>query len=85
MVYLKHWHNLILVFDTSHPNIDESIFENVMWTDFYEDAVEAIPPNAPPLKGGMVDLCMFVDSDYDGNKWTRRSRPRFMIYMTSIH
>ena len=34
-----------------------------------------------------VDLYMFVDSNHAGDKQTRRSRTRFMIYMntSSIH
>ena len=28
-----------------------------------------------------MDLCMFIDNNYAGNKWTRRPRTRFMIYM----
>ena len=43
--------------------------------------MEAIPPNAPPPRGKVVDLHMFVDSDHAGNKWTRRSRTGFMVYM----
>ena len=43
--------------------------------------MEAIPPNAPLLRGKEVDLHMFVDSNHAGNKQTRRSRTRFMFYM----
>ena len=43
--------------------------------------MEAIPPNAPPLRGKEVDLHMFVDSYHAGNNQTRRSSSRFMVYM----
>ena len=46
-----------------------------------EGAEEDIPTNAPLARGKEVDLCMFVDSNYDGDKWTRRFMTRFMIYL----
>ena len=43
--------------------------------------MEAIPPNTQPPRGKEVDLHVFIDSNHVGDKWTRRSRTRFMIYM----
>ena len=43
-------------------------------------AVEAIPTNALLPRGEEVYLCMFVNSDHAGNKQTRISRTRFIIY-----
>ena len=37
--------------------------------------------DVPPLRGKEVDLCIFVDSNYAGNKKARRSRTRFVKYM----
>jgi hypothetical protein len=37
---------------------------------------EAIPPED-------VDLCMMVDSDHTGEKWTQRSRTGFIIFCNS--
>jgi hypothetical protein len=31
---------------------------------------EAIPPNAPPLRGKDVDLHIFINSDHAGDKLT---------------
>ena len=42
--------------------------------------MEGIPPNALPMKGQVVDLLVFVDSDH-GDKQTKRSRTGFMIYL----
>ena len=61
--------------------MDHSNFLECDWTDFYEGAVEAIPHDAPPPKETEVDLHMFIDSNYSGNKQTRRSRTGFMIHM----
>ena len=81
MGYLKVRHNSRLMFDPSYPDIDHSNFQEYDWTDFYECAVEAITPNAPLLTGNQVDLHMLIDSNHAGNKWTRRTRTRFMIHM----
>jgi hypothetical protein len=41
---------------------------------------EAIPPNMPPPLAKDVDHCMMVDSDHAGEKKTRHSRTRFIIF-----
>ena len=82
MGYLKLRHNSRLTFDCSYPDVDHSNFWDCHWTDFDEGAVEAIPPNAPLLRGNEVDLCMFIDSNHDGNKRTRKSRTRFIIFIS---
>jgi hypothetical protein len=56
-------------------------FKECDWKHFYDDAQEAIPPNAPAPRGKDVDLRMFVDSDHAGDKLTRRSRTGFVIYL----
>jgi hypothetical protein len=40
-----------------------------------------IPSNAPVSHGKEVDLRLFVDSDRAGEKFTRRSRTGFVIYL----
>ena len=45
--YLKLRHNSRLAFDPSYPTMNHSNFWDCDWTDFFEGAVEAIPPNAP--------------------------------------
>ena len=62
-------------------HIDHSNFWECDWREFFEGAVEAIPLNSPPPRENKVDLHMFVDSDHAGNKWTKRSRTSFMVYM----
>ena len=84
MGYLKLRHNSISIFDSLYLNIDHSIFQECDWMDFYEGAVAAIPPNAPPPRGKEVDQIMFVDSNHAGDKWTRRYRTWFMIYMNVL-
>ena len=80
MAYLKQKHNSRLVFDPTYPKIDESIFTDYDWKYFYGDAKEAIPPNSPAPCGKGVDLRAKVDSDYAGDKVTRRSRTGYSIF-----
>ena len=68
MGYLKLRHNSRLVFNHSYPNIDNSNFCDCDWTDFYEGAVEAIPSHTPRPRGKEVNPCMFIDSNYAGDK-----------------
>ena len=55
MSYLKLRHNSRLIFDPSYPDIDHSNFGVCNWTDFHKGVVDAIPPNAPPPRGKVVD------------------------------
>ena len=55
MGYLKLRHNSRLAFDSFYLDIDHSYFWEYDWTNFYEGAVEAIPPNVLSLRGKEVD------------------------------
>ena len=46
--------------------------------------IKAIPPNMPKPLGKEVDLHMFVDSNHTGDKQTRKSRTRFLIYCNMV-
>ena len=81
--YLRQKYNSRLALDPTYPNIDMSDFKECDWKQFYGEAKEAIPPNAPESRGKDVDLRMFIDSDHAGDKVTRRSRTGFMIYMNT--
>ena len=62
--YLKGHHNARMVFDPTYPATYMSTFQEHDLCDFYGDAKEAIPPNAPEPRGKEVDLRIFVDSDH---------------------
>jgi hypothetical protein len=47
----------------------------------YGDVKEMVPSDAPVPPGKEVELCLFVDSDHDGEQFTRRSRTWFVIYL----
>jgi hypothetical protein len=65
--YIKCHENSKLVFDPNPQVWDETQFVKYDWKEFYGDAVEAIPPNAPPPRGNPVQLNIFVDADHAGN------------------
>jgi hypothetical protein len=71
MAYLWNKHNSRLVFDPSYPDIDQMDFKQCDWKEFYGDAVESIPPDAPESLGKDVDIRMMVDSDHAGDKLTQ--------------
>jgi hypothetical protein len=81
--FLKNKHNSTMVFDPSYPEIDEGVFVNCDWKDYYPGAKEQISPNAPEPRGKEVDLRMYVDSDHAGDQTTRRSRTGYIIYVNS--
>ncbi len=82
--YLKHKHNSRMVFDPTYPEIDLTSFKECDWKNFYGDTKEAIPPNAPKPLGKEVDLRLFVDSDYAGDKRTRRLRTGYFIFLNMV-
>jgi hypothetical protein len=60
--------------------VDEEHFLPVDWSEFYRDAMEAIPPNAPEPRGNAVIVSCFVDADHAGNRVTRRSHTGILIF-----
>jgi hypothetical protein len=79
--YLKAHDRSRLVLDASRPHVDESRFIKQDWTDFYRDAEEPIPPNAPEPRGKSVILSCFVDANHAGDKITRRSHSGIIIFV----
>jgi hypothetical protein len=65
--YLKAHSRSRIVLDPIEPTINEQAFIQADWSDFYRDAKEAIPPNAPEPRGNRVVISCFVDADHAGN------------------
>ena len=79
--FLKQHDRSPIVMDASLPLVDESRFHKADWTEFYHDALEAIPPNAPEPRGNGVIMPCFCDADHAGNKVTRRSQTGIIIFV----
>jgi hypothetical protein len=78
--FLKAHHCSRILLDDTVPSIDHKRFPIVDWKEFYPDAVEAIPPNAPEPLGNPVTLSCFIDADHAGNQVTRRSHTGVIIF-----
>ena len=70
--------------DLTYPHIDDDLFPVMDWKEFYSEVTEPIPPNTPKSLSKPVDVFMFVDSDYSGDKQTRRSHSGFLIYVNTV-
>jgi hypothetical protein len=79
--YLKRNKRASLVFDESRVDWNEASFQTHDWTDFYADAKELLPPNAPAPRGNAVQINCFVDADHAGNRLTRRSQTGVLIFL----
>mmetsp|Transcript_37601 Transcript_37601/g.53010 ORF Transcript_37601/g.53010 Transcript_37601/m.53010 type:complete len:1380 (-) Transcript_37601:246-4385(-) len=79
--YLDDRHNSRMVFDPTYPTVNKDEFQTCDWKEFYGDVKETIPINAPEPRGKDVDLRLFVDADFAGDKINRRSRTGFIAYI----
>ena len=70
--YLKHHENSNMVFDPNYVTCDANAFPQHDWSEFYKDAKEQVPSNAPEPRGHSVQINGFVDADHAGNRITRR-------------
>ena len=59
-------------FNPTYPDIDMDIFKEFDWKIFNCVVDEAIPRNAPGFCGKEVDLRNYLNSNYAGEKKTRR-------------
>jgi hypothetical protein len=77
--WLKKHSRSRVEFDDGYVNW-ENKFTDADWSEFYPDAVEPIPSNAPEARGPEVHVNCFVDADHAGNRITRRSHTGVLIY-----
>ncbi len=70
-----------MVFDSEYINWCEDDFPIQDWSDFYPDAAEDIPSNAPEPRGMAVQINAFIDASHARNKVTRHSHTGILIYL----
>ncbi len=80
-VYLKDHDKSTMVCDDAEINWNDSDFPHLDWEDFYKDAKEAIPPNAPEPRGATVQINAFVDANHARNRLNQRSHTGILIYL----
>ena len=88
--YFLHSHNCMdLIYDPTKIQVvqttilpyERAEFKSKLMKDLYPDAIDYLPPNAPPSLGESVQINAFVDADLAGEQTTRRSQTGIIIYM----
>ena len=79
--YLKRYNRSSMVFDDTEPMFEESRFQKCDWSEYYPGACEAVPPDAPEVRGESVSMSCFVDADHAGCRVTRRSHTGVLIFV----
>ena len=86
--YLDIHRENFLSFDPTRLNLEEPLditqsneFKAKEMRDFYPDAEESLPANAPQPRGEPVQLNVFVDADHAGNQVTRRSHTGIILFL----
>jgi hypothetical protein len=79
--YLKKYDRSTMIFNDTTLNIDESKFPVAEWSEFYRDAKEEIPSNAPEPQGKEVHMYCFCDADHAGDKLMRHSQTGIIIFL----
>ena len=70
-----------VVFDSSLPEVEESRFKSVNWSEIYGDMKEELPSNMPKPRGNPVVISMFCDAAFAVNIITRRSQTGILIFI----
>jgi hypothetical protein len=79
--YLKQYNQSSLVLDWTEPSLDEKMFKECDWKEYYPGATEAIPDNMPEPCGKPVLTTCFVDADHAGCRLTRHSHSGVFIFV----
>lgn len=82
--YLKHARSGQILIDPAHPTLEGSPVASYNWTEFYPDATEEIPPDAPPPKGFPVSTTCYVDADHAHDTVTRRSVSGILLFLNGM-
>ncbi|MGH7955039.1 MAG: hypothetical protein ACREOZ_03675, partial [Gloeomargaritales cyanobacterium] len=61
-----------LVLDPEVKDWNDRIWIEADWSEYYPDAMEIIPSNAPPPRGKSVQINVFCDADHATDVVTRR-------------
>lgn len=79
--YLKAHERSTMVFDDTEATFDKNTFKQRDWSEFYPDAAEPVPSDAPEPRGKLVTVNCFVDADHAGCRVTRRSHTGVIVFV----
>jgi len=77
--YLKKHINSKLVLDSRPRDFSKVTWNDQDWSEFYPEAIEPVPPDAPEPRGYPVQLSTFVDAAHATDLVTRRSVTGILI------
>ena len=60
--YLKKHEKSTLVFDDLEIEVDERLFQEVDWADFYDENEEELPPKMPKPRGKAAKIVIFMST-----------------------
>jgi hypothetical protein len=82
--YIKRKPSLELIFDPFVGNAPRHSSDSATkWHDFYPDAQEIIPDNAPAPRGNAVFTTVYVDADHAGDSSNRRSQTGIILLVNN--
>jgi hypothetical protein len=73
----------MMIFDDTELDFAGSSFKQCDWMEFYPDAKEAIPTDAPEARGKSVVTSCFVDADHAGCRVMRQSQTGIILFCES--
>ena len=79
--YIKKHLRSKLVFDPYTRDWSDINWIQHDWSEFYPDAMEAIPPNAPKPRGKPVQINLFCDAAHANDYVTRRSTTGIIFFL----
>lgn len=87
--YLKKHHNVEMFFDPCEPNIDQSEFPRIKWSDSVCDSddcnlIEPVPLDMPEPQDEGMTMPLFVDSDHADDIKTEGQKLAFW-YTYNLH
>lgn len=77
--YLNSHNRSKLVFDDGYVSITDEV--EAEWKNFYPEAKEEVPVNAPEPKGKPMQILAFIDADHAGDMLTRKSRTGVLLFL----
>mmetsp|Transcript_15766 Transcript_15766/g.22512 ORF Transcript_15766/g.22512 Transcript_15766/m.22512 type:complete len:107 (+) Transcript_15766:3919-4239(+) len=79
--YVKKHLQSRLVFDYQSKDWSNIAWLEHDWREYYPEAQEVIPSNAPPQRGKAVQINMFCDASHATDLVTRRSTTGIIIFV----
>ena len=71
------------MFDTAVLDVSEGRYMKCDWLEFYPEAKEVTPPDAPEPLSVPVVMAAFMDANHAGYKATRRSHTGVIIFLNN--